>query len=156
MSHLMETMQRMADKDPQILRIRKIPVGTIVLYSGRSGAMRQGRVQFPAVVLHQHPDDGSLDLIVMFEAEDIIWEQRVGQKSETQPAHCWEIIPRIDVDDPDEEEDHVRGLIRELRSDTQDLKRQMYGEYEAPPKSMIEYLDDFDQRLKKLEKQSRK
>jgi prefoldin subunit 5 len=34
----------------------------------------------------------------------------------------------------------------------EELKAQMYGEYQAPPKSMIEYLDDFDKQLQKLDK----
>ena len=130
--------------------------------------MRQGRTVFAAVVIHQHPDDGSLDLIIWYEAEDQIWEQRVRQRSETQPCHCWDFVPPLAPGDhPDdhlgEDFDAVHDRIDELEGHmgvAKDLARalmlQMYGDYEAPSKPMIEYLDDFDVRLKKLEKQLRK
>lgn len=153
MSHLMSSMQRMAENDPSIEKITRIPTGTVVLYHGRVGSMRQGRTEFPGLVLKQHEDDGSLDMIVFFEAEDVIWEQRVRRYSEAQPGHCWELVKpvvRPDVDDDaDKRIEVVKALVREL-------KVQMYGDYEAPPKSMIEYLDSFDRRLTKLESSMRK
>jgi hypothetical protein len=152
MGHLQQSLQRMADNDPTIEKILVIPTGTMVLYHGRVGSMRQGRTEFPAMVLKQHPDDGSLDMIVFFEAEDWIWEQRVHPFTESQPGHCWELIKpvvRPDTDDAMEKRlEVVKALVREV-------KAQMYGDYEAPEKSMIEYLDDFDKRLKKLEKSMR-
>lgn len=131
--------------------------------------MRQGRTEFPAVVLQQHPDDGSLDLIVWFEAEDQIWEQRVRQYTVAQPGHCWELIQPLynltneKMDALDKGIFHMHDEIEALQRHVDVvkdgwrwLKEQMYGDYEAPSKSMIEYLDDFDVRLKKLEKLLRK
>src|SRR6516225_7496381 len=66
MGHLLETMDRIAENDPTVRRNRKIPIGTVVTYHGRTGSMRQGRTEFPAMVLKQHEDDGSLDMIVFF------------------------------------------------------------------------------------------
>ena len=142
MSHLMESTRRMAENDPTIEKYPAVTVGNWVVYHGRVGSMRQGRTEFPGLVLRQHPDDGSLDLIVFFEAEDIIWEQRVRPKSLQQPGHCWTHVQPIEGELT---MDQIAALIREL-------KQQMYGDYEAPNKSMIEYLDRFDQRIKKLEK----
>jgi len=53
--------------------------------------MRQGRTSFPADVLKQH-EDGSLDLYVIMEPEEIIMEQRVSFQSHDQPHHCWAAV----------------------------------------------------------------
>lgn len=152
MSHLQESVRRMTENDPSIEKIRRIPTATMVVYHGRVGAMRQGRTEFPALVLKQHPDDGSLDMIVFFEAEDMIWEQRVQPYSDAQPGHCWSPVEPVEV-----------GGFLALRKDIGDvevlvraLRLQMYGDYEPPEQSMIEYLDGFDKRLQKLEKSMRK
>lgn len=72
--------------------IKKVGVGNRVVYHARAGMMRQGRTEFPADVLKQHPDDGSLDLYVIMEPEEIIMEQRVQFQSHNQPHHCWSVV----------------------------------------------------------------
>ena len=128
--------------------------------------MRQGRTEFPAMVLKQHEDDGSLDMIVFFEAEDMIWEQRVLPKTDVQPGHCYTF-----VDPPEDEEwQEFRFLFLQLMRDINDLREvvkadfmrvaerldlqrtQVFGEYEQPQKALMEYLSDFDKRLSKLER----
>ena len=128
--------------------------------------MRQGRTEFPAMVLKQHEDDGSLDMIVFFEAEDMIWEQRVLPKTDIQPGHCYTF-----VDPPEDEEwQEFRCLFLQLMRDINDLREvvkadfmrvaerldlqrtQVFGEYEQPQKALMEYLSDFDKRLSKLER----
>jgi hypothetical protein len=148
----------MAENDPSIVKFRRIPVGNTVVYHGRSGSMRQGRTTFPATVLKQHEDDGSLDLIVDFEAEDRIWEQRVLPWSETQSGHCWEPVEPIEGTS---EHQALAQLAETMRREFQglsnlvsQLKNQMYGDYDIPNRAMIEYLDDFDKRLKKLERKA--
>ena len=137
----------MADNDPNIQKIRRVPVGNVVVYHGRNGAMRQGRTEFPALVLKQHPDDGSLDLIVEFEAEDRIWEQRVRQRQSDGEGHCWELVepPDVAVGEPS------KITMERLAQRIIDLDKAMYGDFNPPGKSMIEFLDDFDKRLQKLE-----
>jgi len=128
--------------------------------------MRQGRTEFPAMVLKQHEDDGSLDMIVFFEAEDMIWEQRVLPKTDVQPGHCYTF-----VDPPEDEEwQEFRCLFLQLMRDINELRvdiktdlgyldsridvqrTQTFGDFEQPEKSLMEYLDDFDKRLSKLER----
>jgi hypothetical protein len=163
MSHLQQAIENMAANDPTLIRVKKIPVGTVVRFYGRSGAMRQGRNEFPAFVLKQHPDDGSLDLIVFFEAEDMIWEQRVRAYDEaTNPHHSWSPVEPIEDDrevkpvlyGTDEASDATLALdaaIDGMAGEIEGLRQQMYGEYQPPDKSMIEYLADFDKRLRELE-----
>ena len=128
--------------------------------------MRQGRTEFPAMVLKQHEDDGSLDMIVFYEAEDMIWEERVLPKTDAQPGHSYTLVEPIEY----EEGDDIRDLFTRLISDIKSLREehrsdfsylndrierqrtQTFGDFEEPEKSLMEYLDDFDKRLSKLER----
>jgi len=128
--------------------------------------MRQGRTEFPAMVLKQHEDDGSLDMIVFFEAEDMIWEQRVLPKTDAQPGHCYTLVEPIEYEEGDDIRDLFTRLISDINNlrevvkadfirvaDRLDLQRtQVFGEYEQPQKALMEYLADFDKRLSKLER----
>ena len=128
--------------------------------------MRQGRTEFPAMVLKQHEDDGSLDMIVFFEAEDMIWEQRVLPKTDVQPGHCYTLVEPIEYEEGDDIRDLFTRLISDINNlrevvkadfirvaDRLDLQRtQVFGEYEQPQKALMEYLADFDKRLSKLER----
>ena len=128
--------------------------------------MRQGRTEFPAMVLKQHEDDGSLDMIVFFEAEDMIWEQRVLPKTDVQPGHCYTLVEPIEHEESDGIRDLFLDFSRSLQTLKEDmqasighllrhldlLRTQMFGEYEQPQKALMEYLADFDKRLSKLER----
>jgi len=118
------------------------------------------------MVLKQHEDDGSLDVIVFFEAEDMIWEQRVLPKTDAQPGHCYTFVEPVEYEEGDDIRDlftKLIGDIRELRAEVQadiglldsrlDLQStRIFGDFERPEKSLIEYLEDFDKRLSKLER----
>lgn len=69
--------------------IKKVGIGNPVVYHARAGYMRDKRTSFPALVMHQHDEDGSLDLLVFMEREDFAFEQRVAFRSHNQPHHCW-------------------------------------------------------------------
>jgi hypothetical protein len=107
---------------PGYEEVAKIGVGATVVYHTRVGNQRQGRTTFPAMVLSQAPDDGTVDLLVFFEPEDILWERRVPRWTEQQPGRCWS--PR--EDDP--------SASKSLDTET-----------------MLEYLADFDDRMKRIE-----
>ena len=144
--------------------------------------MRQGRTEFPAMVLKQHEDDGSLDMIVFFEAEDMIWEQRVLPKTDAQPGHCYTFVESVESDEAvvahtedlfqqvnimlDRYESLYDGLKQQVKDFKEAVKAdieylinrldihrtQVFGEYEQPQKALMEYLSDFDKRLSKLER----
>ena len=130
--------------------------------------MRQGRTEFPAMVLKQHEDDGSLDMIVFFEAEDMIWEQRVLPRTDAQPGHCYTLVDPVEkeVESAETESSEFRCLFLQLRQDIKELRAdldftmthidhqrtQIFGDFEQPEKSLMEYLEDFDKRLSKLER----
>lgn len=63
-------------------------VSTWVVFLPRAGVTRMHRSEFPALVLG-HYDDGTLSLMVVMEAEDMISEERVPFQSHNQSAFCW-------------------------------------------------------------------
>lgn len=63
-------------------------VSTWVVFLPRAGVTRMHRSEFPALVLGAYPD-GTLSLMVVMEAEDIIMEERVPFQSHNQAAYCW-------------------------------------------------------------------
>lgn len=73
-------------------KITKVGIGNTVVYHARAGYMRDRRSSFPAVVLRQHEEDGSLDLLVFMEREDFATEERVTFRSHDQPHHCWSAV----------------------------------------------------------------
>lgn len=88
-------------------------VSTWVVFKPRAGVSRMHRTEFPAMVMGSY-DDGTLSLLVVMEAEDMISEEHVPFQSHNQDAFCWrhrragvgeaELEPRIK-----EVEDFLRG-----------------------------------------------
>lgn len=110
----------------------KVQVGLPVKYISRQGAMRAGRTEFFATVMKQN-DDGTVDLLVMMEPEDFVEERHVQRFGEQYHTHCWApIVPTI--------EDMERVL------------KMVFGPFQEPPMSMMEYLQQIDLRVEKLEK----
>lgn len=149
MSHLMGSTANFEAYE----KIESVGVGAVVTYHTRIGNQRQGRTTFPALVLSQHPDDGSVDLLIFYEPEDILWERRVMRWTEEQPGRCWSpvsnqpsphggILAEIAV---------CQGDIRDFSGQIDDIGHAVFGEYDKPEKSVMEYLADFDVRLTKLE-----
>lgn len=64
-------------------------VGTWVVFKGRAGFSRMHRTEFPALVLGAQPTDGTLELMVVMEPEDMITESRVPFQSHNQEHFCW-------------------------------------------------------------------
>src|SRR6516162_9195889 len=167
MGHLLETMERIAENDPTVRRNKKIPIGTVVTYHGRTGSMRQGRTEFPAIVLKQHEDDGSLDMIVFFEAEDMIWEQRVLPRTDAQPGHSYTFVDPVEQDgewqefrclfmqlmrDINEQKVDIKTDLGYLDSRLDVLRTQTFGDFEQQEKSLMEYLNNSDKKQTKLER----
>lgn len=63
-------------------------VSTWVVFKPRAGVSRMHRTEFPAMVMGSY-DDGTLSLMVVMEAEDMISEERVPFQSHNQSAFCW-------------------------------------------------------------------
>lgn len=118
----------------------KAQIGAPILYTMRMGQRRGGRTEAPGFIMSQN-DDGTCNLLVINEPEDIIEERHIPMKSDHQVNHCWEYCIPAPVK---AEIDNLYAIIDELRG-------QIFGEYEQPPKSVMEYLADFDKRLSAAE-----
>lgn len=123
----------------------KALIGSPILYTLRPGVRRGGRTTAPGFIMSQN-DDGTCNLMIFFEPEDVIDERYIPEKSEHQVNHCWEYLvpPAVKI-----EIDNLYSLVEELRG-------QIFGEYEQPPKSVMEYLADFDKRLSAAEAKGKK
>lgn len=106
--------------------IKKVGVGSRVVYHARAGMMRQGRTAFPADVLKQH-EDGSLDLYVIMEPEEIIMEQRVAFQSHDQPHHCWSVVRDAPAERKDDASEGLLGQVPAMR----DALNQVFERLEA-------------------------
>lgn len=118
----------------------RVEVGSPVKYTMRDGQRRAGRTQVPGFIMAQN-DDGTCDLLLLMEPEDFIEERHIPMKSEHQIVNCWEYL----VPAP------VRAEIENLYAIIDELKSDVFGEYNEPPKAVMQYLADFDVRLQKIE-----
>lgn len=120
--------------------------GDIVVFRPRAGERRQGRTEFPAMVMLAHRD-GTLDLLVIMDAGDQWTRERVKRATDAEPTNCWVLRDSVREVEPFEPS-RLNGMTRDLAT----LKEQIFGEFAEPPQPVMAYLDDFDKRLKKLEK----
>lgn len=77
-------------------------VGTIVVFKGRQGFSRMHRTEFPAMVLGGY-DDGTLELMVMMEPEDMMLESRVPFRSHNQDQFYWRYRRKSAAEEGDSE-----------------------------------------------------
>lgn len=121
-------------------------VGDIVVYRPRVGERRGGRDEFPAMVMG-HRDDGSLDLIVFRDADDVIAIQHVHLATDAEPFNAWRPCDRNVLVEPFEP-----SRLNAMAKDIGNLRRQVFGDFLDPPQPIMEILDGFGKRIKALEK----
>lgn len=99
-------------------------VSTWVVFKPRAGVSRMHRTEFPAMVMGSY-DDGTLSLMVVMEAEDMIAEERVPFQSHNQSAFCWrhrragageaDLEPRLkNIEDFLRDEDSLGELVEAI------------------------------------------
>lgn len=92
-------------------------IGTWVVFKGRDGFSRMHRTEFAALVLGSNPD-GSLDLMVVMEPEDMMMETRVPFQSHNQPHFCWRWVKG----------DDASGLYEDLMKRVELIETYLEGE----------------------------
>jgi hypothetical protein len=141
--HMMSTMnpEAIAEMDAASLP----QVGDTVIFVPRPGEGRRGRQQFPAIVMAHNDARGrtGLDLLVIYDARDVIDLDSVQISDENYNSFCWK--PREQTAAP------VAPDYDDLRRDLDTLRQDIYGAYEKPPKSLMDYLVDFEARVKAAE-----
>jgi hypothetical protein len=125
-------------------------LGTPVVYICRPGEGRAGKTEFPATVMHHEPD-GTLYLMVFYDSDDIEMRQRVRKNSDTVDWPAWRFVenqgPVVIEHEPFEP-----TRLNMLRADVDRMRAGIYGSYEEPGKSVMEFLVSFEEKLGKLEK----
>lgn len=143
LSTLPDGAEPLPDVEAVIVNLPEI--GTPVRYHARPGFMRARQTVFPATVL-SHRDDGTVDLYVTFDSDDTIREEYVRPYSEAEPNHCFALLPQLTVNN----EARLSLRIEELWAELTLLRATVLGDYVDPPKSVMDYLADFEQRLAAL------
>jgi hypothetical protein len=130
-------------RDIEAPEINLPPIGTPVVYHSRNGAMRRGMTDFPATVLGHDRDGRTVQLYIVMDADDTIFEQYVDpcQDGEIKP-HSFSLVGGS-VDD-----DEIKKLWTELDN----IRAMILGEYVDPPRPLMEMMADFTERLTALER----
>lgn len=124
-------------------------IGSSVRYWAAPGVNRGAeKDSFPALVSAARYDDGSLDLIVFFDAGDSIDEMRVPRRGGDQGFRCWDYPENALVRSLDERLEEPGGL----RGTVASLDAAIFGDYDRPPIALVSILEDFEKRLAALKK----
>lgn len=124
-------------------------IGSSVRYWAAPGVNRGAdKDSFPALVSAARYDDGSLDLIVFFDAGDSIDEMRVPRRSIDNSFRCWDFPENSLVRSLDERLEEPGGL----RGTVASLDQAVFGDYDRPPIALVSILEDFEKRLAALKK----
>lgn len=149
MSHLLASVNQEASDAIKPGAVLDLPdVGHLVIYTMRAGHGRQGRTRFNALV-QGRGERGSLNLMVMIDANDFIDEQFVAPAGPGCETHCWEW--------PDDSRNAsgfrgtIAGLhqrIGELEENVADMRAVILGDFDVPKISIIAIMQDFENRLR--------
>ncbi len=120
-------------------------ISNMVVYICRPGEGRRGRQEFPAIVMSEPQGDGNaLDLVVFYDESDLGYRERIPMRSEQHDYPAWR-FPR-EAKPPQFSPESLQGMREELGA----LKKALFGEFEQPPRSVMDYLADFEAKLKAL------
>lgn len=129
------------------------PVGSTVQYVARPGILRLGRVQpdHYAAVVAGVEEDGSLQLIVMFDAADFRDETKVLPYSDANTFHCWKPVGPQPQPAPFMIQHPEAG---NLRDEVAKLRQQVFGGWGEPAAALCDILAEFEQRMKAVEQKA--
>lgn len=147
MGHLMQTVNPEVDAPaPDNLPA----VGDIVLYRTRPGEGRRGKSEFPAMVIGHNDQRGryGLDLIVIYDAQDVVFRDSVQAQSEHIDSSCWFVRSN--------DATALREEVRILREENAALRNAVFGDWNVPEQGLMDYLVDFEKRIKAVEATAKK
>lgn len=129
-------------------------VGHLVVYTMRAGYARQGKTKFNALV-QGRGERGTLNLLVMIDANDFVDEQFVLAAGPGQETNCWE------WPDDSRNASGFRGTIAalhqrigEVEENLADLRAVVLGDFDTPKVSLISILQDFENRLRAVKQEN--
>lgn len=158
MGHLLETVNPEAvDRyggEPETLP----DIGSRVVYIARQGEGRAGKREFPAEVMHIEADGKSLHLLVTYDVDDQVMRPNIRLFDENDPyGPAWRYVRGAEPEKFDPTRlNIIRRDLNALREEFAKLSEAIYGEYERPPGSLMEYLVKFEGKLGALGKAVKK
>lgn len=138
MSHLLATVNPEAAGIDVILP----PIGETVIFIPRPGEGRNAMTEFAAIVRRHNPRNGptGLDLLVIFDARDMIDVDSAQRYSDQLSSYCWK--PRAGGID------ELTSMVQGMREDLERLKQQVFGDWNPPEdKSVMDYLVQFEKNV---------
>ena len=147
----------LASKNPEAAEnFGKAPAGTPgigewVVFHPRPGERRQGRTAFPALVMWQY-EDGALDLLIVYDANDVIMRNRIRKATDAEPFNVYAL-----VDHKREVEPFEPSRLNAMTRDLAWLRMKFMGphdnEFVLPDgMSIMAVLDGFGRRITQLER----
>lgn len=162
MSHYLKTINEAAAQDAPVALKPDLPgISETVVFYPRPGELRAGRGRHAAIVTGTN-EDGTLDLVVIYDADDFIGQRHVARRS-LDGGMGWEPLPgksmpkqmleatadgRL-VPVPDNAAQFA-GLVEEntkLRADLDALRKSIFGDFDAPTDSIVSILAEFEDKL---------
>lgn len=129
------------------------PVGEIVIYLPPPGQGRSGRSEFPAFVMAQHIEQHTVDLLVIFGVDDLVDRLRIPHCTPNHPAPAFK--ERLQPGEPRAPAIGLLGAqpaLQQISQEIDELGLKIFGPFERPNKSVIEFLADFEDTLKGIKK----
>ena len=140
MSHLLETMN--PEAVDRVSGPKPPGVGGWVVYIPRPGEGRGGMTEAPALILKER--ENGLDLLVFWGVDDIVSREMQPPISADHPFPGWTFVRDA------EPEKFEPSRLNKIRTDLDSLTKSVLGEYNDPPKPVIDLLVDFESTLKEF------
>lgn len=140
MAHMLASINR--DAADEIDHPTPLPdIGSTVVYIPRSGQVRAGKTRVPAIVTGRDVDNGLLDLVVIYDADDFLSKPRIPRRQGDD--HGWELVGAA----PQAESDAISSL-QDFKEEISDA---LFGENAKPDMNFCDQLMDISKRLDAVE-----
>jgi hypothetical protein len=131
-------------------------IGDTVIYFPRPGELRPGRGQHFAMVTGSNEQQQVLDLVVVFDCDDMIGQRNVPRRSLDGGAG-WEPrkVHRPAAPSSVEGIESLRSTINMLEERIKEMNRTIFGDFELPTESVLAVINEHDERIASVERKAK-
>lgn len=134
-------------------------VSDTIIYQPRRGEIRRGRKRIAAIVTHRYPEARLFDLAIIFEASDMLDQQRVPEAVGEERG--WIVKHPIIAAFEDialsasrvagaNENETPENQAMELKAEISQLRALVLGSFDMPENSVLDMINDIDGRVDKI------
>lgn len=116
-------------------------VGSMVVYIPRPGEGRGRRHEFPALVMGEN-EDGTLDLLIVYDANDVTMRERIPLADPDHPFPAWTHVRDAAP------EQFEPSRLNKIRQDLDKLQHDVFSDYTEPKGGLISLMVDFEKQLR--------